>query len=53
MATTQRSVRVADELWEAYGDLCAARGTDRTAALVEHMQAEIDEANEHEGSTDA
>lgn len=53
MATTQRSVRVDDETWEAYGDLCAARGTDRSSALVAHMQTEIDEANENEGSTTA
>jgi hypothetical protein len=41
--TSQRSIRVADELWESYGAACAALGTDRTKHLVDHMTKTVED----------
>lgn len=48
--TTQRSVRVDDQLWEVYGDICAALGTDRSSDLNAHIQQVVQDHTE--GSTD-
>jgi hypothetical protein len=41
MATTQRSVRVDDETWEKFGELCEQDGQDRSSDLVTYMKYRI------------
>lgn len=39
--TTDRKVRVDDELWEAYGAACEAAGTNRSEHLRAHMRRTV------------
>lgn len=39
--TPNRAVRVADDDWDLYGQVCAAEGTNRTADLNAHIQRRI------------
>lgn len=39
--TPQRVIRVDQETWDAFGEACAAKGTNRADDLRRHMTAEI------------
>lgn len=41
MATTQRSVRIDDETWEAYGDVCEQDQRTRSADLLTYIKWRI------------
>lgn len=41
--TPIRMIRMSDELWEAFGEVCKAMGTTRSRKLREHMRAHIAE----------
>lgn len=50
MATTQRSVRIEQSLWQRFMFACAERGIDRSKRIVELIKRDVDE---HEGSKKA
>lgn len=41
--TKGRRIRVPDDLWTAYGEVCARLGTNRTADLLDHMSRQINQ----------
>jgi hypothetical protein len=40
--TPHRNIRVDDELWADYGNVCDAKGTTRSDDLRAHMTAEVE-----------
>lgn len=40
--TPHRVIRVKDELWNAYGQVCASEGTTRAEDLRGYMEARVD-----------
>ena len=48
--TPHRVIRVEDELWDKYGQACAAKGTNRSDDLREHMVSEVEKAEQDEES---
>lgn len=39
--TKNKPIRVHDDLWAVYGEVCEALDTNRTADIVEHMRDHI------------
>ncbi len=39
--TPQRVIRIDDETWEAYGELCAERGTSRSDDVRRYVHAQV------------
>lgn len=39
--TPIRTLRVPDELWDAYGEVCEAEGTDRTKDIRGYMERRV------------
>jgi hypothetical protein len=46
--TPGRMVRIDDEMWEAYGQLCAAEGTSRADDIRRHVHARVAAARKAE-----
>lgn len=40
------TIRVPEERWKAFGEVCAKRKTDRSKAINEFIQREVDDAEE-------
>lgn len=51
--TPQRVVRVDDEMWEAYGRLCAEEGTSRSDDIRRHVHARVNAWRKEQRDIDA
>lgn len=49
--TKGRVVRIDDDTWEAYGELCAAEGTNRADDLRRHAHARVAAWRKAQGET--
>jgi hypothetical protein len=47
--TTKHSIRVKDDLWEAYLKLCTAEGTNCAADIREHIRRRV-ELQQHQNA---
>jgi predicted DNA-binding protein len=54
MTTTQRTVRVDDELWERFDAACSALGTNKSARIIQHIENDVEQLDvDNEGSKGA
>ncbi|MCX4605427.1 hypothetical protein OG402_33720 [Streptomyces anulatus] len=51
--TPGRMVRIDDEMWEAYGQLCTAEGTSRADDIRRHVHSRVTAARKAEAKQGA
>lgn len=52
MATTQRTIRIADALWQRFAEFCNRHEISMSERIVEHIEADVAELDS-EGSKSA